>query len=138
MVLETLLYVISLLFAVMLLVILGQKLRIAYPVFLVIGGLLISLIPGAPHLAALLRTNTLVKNLKQRLTDDIDYTRLNIESLKDNKDEKQQVSEFNDVLMDLGEFLNKQLSSLRLQKLFDEDVIRLEEGRIVLEQNKIG
>ena len=72
MVLETLLYVISLLFAVMLLVILGQKLRIAYP-----------------------------------------------------------------VLMDLGEFL-KQLSNLRRQKLFDEDVIRLEEGRIVLEQNKIG
>ena len=46
---ETLLYVIALLFAVMLLVILGQKLRIAYPVFLVIGGLLISQIPGAPR-----------------------------------------------------------------------------------------
>src|SRR5450432_4735028 len=46
---ETLLYVISLLFAVMLLVILGQKLRIAYPIFLVIGGLLISLIPGTPR-----------------------------------------------------------------------------------------
>ena len=73
MVQETLLYVISLLFAVMLLVILGQKLRIAYP-----------------------------------------------------------------VLKDLGEFLNKHLSSLRLQKLFDEDVICLEEGGIVLEQNKIG
>ncbi len=46
---ETLLYVIALLFAVMLLVILGQKLRIAYPVFLVIGGLLISQIPGTPR-----------------------------------------------------------------------------------------
>ena len=46
---ESLLYVIALLFAVMLLVILGQKLRIAYPVFLVIGGLLISLVPGAPR-----------------------------------------------------------------------------------------
>jgi CPA1 family monovalent cation:H+ antiporter len=49
MVQETLLFVISLLFAVLLLVMLGQKLRIAYPVFLVIGGLLISLIPGLPH-----------------------------------------------------------------------------------------
>ena len=49
MVQETLLYVISLLFAVMLLVILGQKLKIAYPIFLVIGGLLISLIPGTPR-----------------------------------------------------------------------------------------
>jgi hypothetical protein len=46
---ESLLYVIALLFAVMLLVILAQKLRIAYPVFLVIGGLLISLIPSAPR-----------------------------------------------------------------------------------------
>ncbi len=49
MVQETLLYVISLLFAVMLLVILGLKLKIAYPIFLVIGGLLISLIPGTPR-----------------------------------------------------------------------------------------
>src|ERR1700759_1903829 len=46
---ETLLYVICLLFAVMLLVILGQKLKIAYPIFLVIGGLLISLVPGTPR-----------------------------------------------------------------------------------------
>src|SRR5450432_389518 len=46
---ERLLFVISLLFAVMLLVILGQKLKIAYPIFLVIGGLLISLIPGTPR-----------------------------------------------------------------------------------------
>ena len=50
---ETLLYVICLLFAVMLLVILGQHLRIAYPIFLVIGGLLISLIPGTPASAPL-------------------------------------------------------------------------------------
>jgi Na+/H+ antiporter len=50
MVQETLLYVISLLFAVMLLVILGLKLKIAYPIFLVIGGLLISLIPGTPRI----------------------------------------------------------------------------------------
>jgi NhaP-type Na+/H+ or K+/H+ antiporter len=47
---ETLLYVIALLFAVMLLVMVGQKLRIAYPIFLVIGGLLISLIPGTPRI----------------------------------------------------------------------------------------
>jgi len=34
----------------MMLVMLGQKLRIAYPIFLVISGLIISLIPGMPHL----------------------------------------------------------------------------------------
>ena len=49
MVQESLLFVISLLFMVLLLVMLGQKLQIAYPIFLVIGGLLISFIPGLPH-----------------------------------------------------------------------------------------
>jgi len=34
----------------MMLVMLGQRLRIAYPIFLVISGLIISLIPGIPHL----------------------------------------------------------------------------------------
>lgn len=45
---ERLLLIISLLFAVSMLVMLGQKLRISYPIFLVIGGLIISLIPGIP------------------------------------------------------------------------------------------
>ena len=30
---------------------LSSKLKIAYPIFLVIGGLFISLIPGIPHIA---------------------------------------------------------------------------------------
>jgi Na+/H+ antiporter len=46
---ENLLLIIFLLFVVSMLVMLGQKLRISYPIFLVIGGLLISLIPGIPH-----------------------------------------------------------------------------------------
>lgn len=41
---------IAVLFSVMMLVMLGQKLKIAYPIFLVIAGLLISLIPGMPHI----------------------------------------------------------------------------------------
>ena len=45
---EKLLLIISLLFAVSMLVMLGQKLKISYPIFLVIGGLLISLIPEMP------------------------------------------------------------------------------------------
>jgi CPA1 family monovalent cation:H+ antiporter len=49
MVQESLLFVISLLFLVLLLMMLGQKLHVAYPVFLVIGGLLISFIPGVTH-----------------------------------------------------------------------------------------
>lgn len=45
---DDILLILLLLFAVSVLVMLGQKLRISYPIFLVIGGLLISLIPGMP------------------------------------------------------------------------------------------
>lgn len=44
-----LLLVIGLLFAVTLLTLLSPKLRIAYPILLVLGGLLIAFIPGMPH-----------------------------------------------------------------------------------------
>lgn len=47
---EKLLLIISLLFAVSMLVMLGEKLKISYPIFLVLGGLIISLIPGIPVL----------------------------------------------------------------------------------------
>ena len=47
---ERLLLIIFLLFIVSMLVMLGQKLRISYPIFLVIGGLLISLMPSIPHI----------------------------------------------------------------------------------------
>ena len=39
---------ISLVIAILLLVMLAQKLKVAYPIILVIGGLLLSLIPGIP------------------------------------------------------------------------------------------
>ncbi len=39
---------IAVLLSVMILVMIGQKLRVAYPIFLVIAGLLISFVPGIP------------------------------------------------------------------------------------------
>nr|WP_293833727.1 Na+/H+ antiporter [uncultured Arsenicibacter sp.] len=45
---ETLLLCLSLLLLVMVLVMLAQRLRVSYPIFLVLGGLLISFIPGVP------------------------------------------------------------------------------------------
>ncbi|WP_082116039.1 Na+/H+ antiporter [Hymenobacter terrenus] len=48
---STLLLIIGLLFAVFLLVMLGQKLGISYPIFLVLGGLVLSFVPGLPHIA---------------------------------------------------------------------------------------
>ena len=47
---DNLLVIISLLFAVTMLSMLSDKLRISYPIFLVIAGLLISLIPGIPRI----------------------------------------------------------------------------------------
>ncbi|MCF2444482.1 Na+/H+ antiporter [Dyadobacter sp. CY345] len=48
---DNLLLVISLLFGVSMLTMLSEKLRISYPIFLVIAGLLISFIPGIPHIS---------------------------------------------------------------------------------------
>jgi Na+/H+ antiporter len=86
----------------------------------------------------LVQSNSLVKNYKLNLEEDVDFTLANIESLKEDENEMHQVDEFNMVLLDLGEFLSRQLTILRLQEIFDEDVIRREEVRIDLEQNKIG
>jgi Na+/H+ antiporter len=47
---DNLLIIISLLFVVSMLTMLSEKLRISYPIFLVIAGLLISFIPGIPHI----------------------------------------------------------------------------------------
>jgi Na+/H+ antiporter len=48
---ENLLLILGLLFAVFLLVMLGQKLKISYPIFLVLGGLGLSFIPGLPRIS---------------------------------------------------------------------------------------
>lgn len=48
---DNLLLVLSLLFIISMLAMLSARLKIAYPILLVIGGLLISLIPGTPHIS---------------------------------------------------------------------------------------
>jgi len=48
---ESLLLILFLLFLVFVLAMLGQKLKISYPILLVVGGLLISLIPGIPYIS---------------------------------------------------------------------------------------
>ncbi|HET6541806.1 MAG TPA: Na+/H+ antiporter, partial [Chryseolinea sp.] len=45
-----LLLILSLLFGTLMLVMLGHRLRISYPIFLVIAGLGLSFIPGIPHI----------------------------------------------------------------------------------------
>ncbi|OUJ73392.1 Na+/H+ antiporter [Hymenobacter crusticola] len=45
---ERILLILGLLFVMLLLVMLGQKLRISYPIFLVLGGLSLSFVPGLP------------------------------------------------------------------------------------------
>jgi monovalent cation/hydrogen antiporter len=48
---DNLLLILSLLFIISMLTMLSEKLHISYPIFLVIGGLLISLIPGIPNIS---------------------------------------------------------------------------------------
>ncbi|MEO6849730.1 MAG: Na+/H+ antiporter [Mucilaginibacter sp.] len=48
---SNLVLILGLLFGITLLVMLGQKLKIAFPVFLVVAGLIIGFIPGIPHIA---------------------------------------------------------------------------------------
>lgn len=48
---DNLLLVLTLLFVISILTMISGKLKIAYPIFLVIGGLLISLIPGIPRIS---------------------------------------------------------------------------------------
>src|SRR5579871_4103653 len=47
---DNLLIIVSLLFIVSMLAMLSDKLRISYPIFLVLAGLGISLVPGIPHI----------------------------------------------------------------------------------------
>ena len=47
---DNLLLLLGLLMAIFMLVMLGKKLRVSYPIFLVLGGLLAGFIPGVPHL----------------------------------------------------------------------------------------
>ncbi|MBK9332042.1 MAG: Na+/H+ antiporter [Ignavibacteria bacterium] len=51
MVQEYLFIIIGLLFLVLIFVMIGQRLKISYPIFLVIAGLIISLTPGIPHIS---------------------------------------------------------------------------------------
>ncbi|GAB3239625.1 Na+/H+ antiporter [Hymenobacter seoulensis] len=48
---ENILLVLGLLFAMLLLVMLGQKLRISYPIFLVLAGLALGFVPGLPAIS---------------------------------------------------------------------------------------
>lgn len=47
---DNLLLLLGLLMVIFLLVMLGQRLRVSYPIFLVVGGMLLGLVPGVPHL----------------------------------------------------------------------------------------
>ena len=48
---NNLLLILSLLLGVLMVIMLGQKLRISYPIFLVVAGLGLSFIPGIPHIS---------------------------------------------------------------------------------------
>jgi len=88
--------------------------------------------------SGLMQSNTLIRTLKQKLENELGFTRMNIDSLKTDANEKQQVQEYNQVLLEIGKLQQRQLAKMGSNDLFDEEVIRREEARIDLDQNKIG
>ena len=68
---------------------------------------------------------------------DTGMTEVSIEAMIEHVDEKELLKEFHDVVLDISDYVHRQLTSLRLNEEYDEDVIRMEEARIDLEQNKI-
>lgn len=87
--------------------------------------------------AHLIRKNVLVKNYCDRMKLDTGMTEVSIEAMIEHVDEKELLKEFHDVVLDISDYVHRQLTSLRLNEEYDEDVIRMEEARIDLEQNKI-
>jgi monovalent cation/hydrogen antiporter len=88
--------------------------------------------------SGLVHSNTMVYNMKEKYENELGFIRANIDSMKTMPDEKQQIFEYNQVQLDIGELFHRQLALLHSQDLFDEDVIRSEEAKIDLEQNKIS
>jgi monovalent cation/hydrogen antiporter len=87
----------------------------------------------------LLRSNSLVRTLADRYENELGFTALNIESMGNVQvDEKKQIAEFNQTMLRIGKIQHQQLSLLMANDRYDEAVIRREESRVDLDQNKIG
>jgi monovalent cation/hydrogen antiporter len=91
------------------------------------------------HHTELLVSNSLVKTLAERYENELGLIQLNIESLGNIQvDEKKQVAEYNQTLLRIGKIQHQQLNILRTNDRYDDAVIRREESRVDLDQNKIG
>ena len=78
--------------------------------------------------------NELVGNLKNRLESDLYLTSQHLDSLECNAE---QVIQYNEILTDVIAAKRRELRRLRRKQEFDDEVIRKEEARIDLEEEKI-
>ncbi|WP_460975809.1 Na+/H+ antiporter [Spirosoma knui] len=78
--------------------------------------------------------NELVGNLKNRIESEVYLTTQHLDSLACNEE---QVREYNQILVEISAVKRRELHKLRTKQEFDDDVIRKEEARIDLEEEKI-
>ena len=78
--------------------------------------------------------NELVGNLKNRIDSEVYLTSQHLDSLDCNAD---QVIEYNEILKEISAVKRRELHRLRNKQEFDDEVIRKEEARIDLEEEKI-
>lgn len=81
-----------------------------------------------------LAENELVANLKARIESDLHQTKRHLESLEN---DGASVSQYNQILTEVMTIKRQELHNLRRKQEYDDDVIRKEEARIDLEEEKI-
>ncbi|GAB3881918.1 Na+/H+ antiporter [Spirosoma agri] len=79
--------------------------------------------------------NELVKNLKDRLESDMHQTKQHLHCLES---DDENVTEYNQIIADIIAVKRTELQRLRGKQEFDDDLIRKEEARMDLEEEKIN
>lgn len=82
-----------------------------------------------------IETNDLVRNLKERIKSDVRLTKHHLDSLEC---DGEQIEEYNQIMDVMIKVKRQELHRLRNQDEFDDEVIRKEEARIDLEEEKMN
>ncbi|MFD2936230.1 Na+/H+ antiporter [Spirosoma flavum] len=82
-----------------------------------------------------LSTNELVENLKNRMESDSHQTKRHLDTLEN---DSENVTQYNEILTDIINVKRDELHRLRSKDEFDDHIIRQEEARMDLEEEKIS
>ncbi|MVM34853.1 Na+/H+ antiporter [Spirosoma sp. HMF4905] len=79
-------------------------------------------------------SNELVENLKNRMESDLHQTKRHLDSLES---DGENVAQYNEIMTDIIKVKRDELHRLRSKQEFDDEVIRKEEARMDLEEEKL-